>query len=411
LKQAWRHLWRSRRRSLLTLLAVLIPVLILVLMIGMLNGELESLFKNTVTFETGHFQIQAAGDRPQGGALPFLPDPQAALAAVDATPGVEWRTARLDIPALVSRGGRSQGVLLQGVNPDEVGRVSPIGKLVSEGTYLTSGESGVVIGGELRDLLSTSLGEDLVLLGAHPDTGIGAASVPVVGIYTAPDTAMGRGLVQVDLGLAQTLARRPGGATSIVGFVAGVEGPWDAERIDQVVASLRARLPGTYKVLDYRDLAPELKTFERMIKPFHIVFMLIFFVLGGLVVLNTLFLSVVERTHELGVILALGSSRRRVMRMVMTEALLLAVLGAGLGALAGVGLVAWAQVRGGLTLPGVYNEVVRMMGIEPVLQLRVTPSELVLPGLVMVGVALLAAWLPARRAASLEPVEAMRHVD
>ncbi len=66
---------------------------------------------------------------------------------------------------------------------------------------------------------------------------------------------------------------------------------------------------------------------------------------------------------------------------------------------------------GGLKLPGVYSDLVRVMGMEPVLHMRVTLSELVMSALVMVGVALLAAWVPARRAAALEPVEAMRHVD
>ena len=411
MKQAWRHLWRNRRRSVLTLLAVLIPVLILVLELGILNGEMESLFRNTVNFETGHLQIRSSEERSGGGALTLMKDPAAALAVVDSVPGIAWRTARLDLPAMISRGGRSQGIVLQGVIPEEVGRVSPIGRLVSEGAYLTAGGNGVVIGGELRDLLATSLGDELVLLGAHPDTGIGAASVPVVGVYTAPEPSMGRALVQVDLGLAQTLARRPGAVTSIVAFVDGVEGPWDKEKIDAVVAELRARLPEEYRVLDVLELAPDLATFERVVKPFHVLFMLIFFVLGGLVVLNTLFLSVVERTHELGVILALGASRRRVTRMVLTEALLIALVGAGMGILAGTGLVAWAEASGGVRLPAAYDEVVRIMGMEPVLQMRVSPLELVMAGLAMVGVALLAAWIPARRAAALEPVEAMRHVD
>jgi ABC-type lipoprotein release transport system permease subunit len=382
-----------------------------VLQFSFLNGEQESLFRNTVTLETGHLQIRSSTERPDGGALALMKDPAAALAVVDSLPEISWRTTRLDLPAMISNGGRSQGVLLQGVVPEEVGRVSPIARLVTEGEYISTGRRGLVIGTELRDLLSASVGDDLVLLGVHPDTGIGAASVPVVGIYVAPDPAMGRGVVQTDLALAQTLARRPGAVTSIVAMVDGVTGPWDADKIDHAVAELRARLPKDYKVLDYRELAPELKTFETVERPFHLLAMSIFFVLGGLVVLNTLFLSVVERTHELGVILALGSSRRRVMRMVMTEAFLLALVGAIAGLLAGVGLIAWAQAGGGLKLPGSYDEMVRMMGMEAILQLRVSVLELVASGLAMIGVALLAAWVPARRAASLEPVEAMRHVD
>jgi ABC-type lipoprotein release transport system permease subunit len=382
-----------------------------VLQFSFLNGEQESLFRNTVTLETGHLQIRSSTERPDGGALALMKDPAAALAVVDSLPEISWRTTRLDLPAMISNGGRSQGVLLQGVVPEEVGRVSPIARLVTEGEYISTGRRGLVIGTELRDLLSASVGGDLVLLGVHPDTGIGAASVPVVGVYVAPDPAMGRGVVQTDLALAQTLARRPGAVTSIVAMVDGVTGPWDADKIDRAVAELRARLPKDYKVLDYRELAPELKTFETVERPFHLLAMSIFFVLGGLVVLNTLFLSVVERTHELGVILALGSSRRRVMRMVMTEAFLLALVGAIAGLLAGVGLIAWAQAGGGLKLPGSYDEMVRMMGMEAILQLRVSVLELVASGLAMVGVALLAAWVPARRAASLEPVEAMRHVD
>jgi len=410
-RQAWRHLWRNRRRSILTLVAVFIPVLILVLELGMLNGEQESLFKNTVTFETGHFQVRSSTERPDGGALSFMKNPAAALAVVDSVPGIAWRTMRLDLPAMISNGGRSQGVLLQGVVPEEVGRVSPIGRLITDGEYLSTGSRGVVLGGELRDLLAASVGSELVLLGVHPDTGIGAANVPVVGVYVAPDPAMGRGVVQVDLGLAQSLARRPGAVTSIVGFVEGVEGPWDQAKVEKVVAELRTKLPKDYKVLDFNELAPELRTFQTVEKPFHVMAMGIFFILGGLVVLNTLFLSVVERTHELGVILALGSSRRRVMRMVMTEATLLALLGAAVGLAVSGGLVGWAHAAGGVQMPGSYSEAMRVMGMEPVLQLRVSVVEYLGAGLAMVGVALLSAWIPARRASRLEPVEAMRHVD
>ncbi len=210
-----------------------------------------------------------------------------------------------------------------------------------------------MIGGELRDLLAASVGSELVLLGVHPDTGIGAASVPVLGVYVAPDPAMGRGVVQVDLGAcpdagpaARARSRRSSASST------EWKGRGTQAKVEKVVAELRAKLPKDYKVLDYNELAPELKTFQTVEKPFHVMAMSIFFILGGLVVLNTLFLSVVERTHELGVILALGSSRRRVMRMVMTEALLLALVGAAVGLAVGRRSRRLGPGAGGVQMPG-----------------------------------------------------------
>jgi len=61
-------------------------------------------------------------------------------------------------------------------------------------------------------------------------------------------------------------------------------------------------------------------------------------------------------------------------------------------------------------MPGAYSEFLRAFGMEPILHLRVTPWEVLGSALAMAGVAVLSAWYPARKAARLDPVEAMRHV-
>ncbi len=118
--------------------------------------------------------------------------------------------------------------------------------------------------------------------------------------------------------------------------VADVNGPWDVGRIDKVVTELRTMLPAGYEVLDWRELAPQVSSYMAIIRPALLIFAAIFFALGALVVLNTVYLSVMERTRELGLIIALGASRWRVIRMILVEAGLLSVMGAVYGALAGV---------------------------------------------------------------------------
>ncbi|MGC9530166.1 MAG: ABC transporter permease [Candidatus Bipolaricaulaceae bacterium] len=408
MRYALRNLRRARRRSLYTFLAALYPALILVIMFGFVAGEMRGMFESATEIETGHFQVQGEGELA-GGALPLFDLPEELPSRLERSAAIQYWTVRLDLPALAAVEGRSYGVLVQGVEPERIADISPIPGLVSQGRYL-AGPGEAVVGEELARLLDLRVGDTLVLLTAHPEAGMGAGVAEVAGIFQAPQAEMGRTLVQVHLDTARRWVRRPHGATAVVAFVAGVDGPWDARKIDRAAEQMRGVLPQGLVVKDFRELSPELALYMRIARPVLAAFSAIFFVLGGLVVLNTFYLAVLERTRELGVIRALGASRRWVMRAILGEVLALAGSGAVLGALIGAGLVALVECLGGLKLPGAYSEFLRAFGMEPLLHLRVTLWEVSGSALAMTAVAVISAWYPARKAAGLDPVEAMRHV-
>jgi ABC-type lipoprotein release transport system permease subunit len=405
---AFRHLVRGRRRTVLAALAVFVPVFLLVVSLGMIGGMEQDMFTALTGFDTGHFQIREKGDGPAGGALPIIRDPAPLLAVLDESDDVAWYTVRLDLPALAAAGERSLGVVVQGIRPAEAALHSPLARTVAAGRYLEPGDDGAVVGGGLLDALNLSLRDELVLLGGHPQGAAGVALPRVVGVFDIPDPALGRGLVQVDLGVAQRLVRATG-ITAIVGYIRGVDGPWDGPRIEAAVNRIRARLPEGYEILDWTELAPESQLLMRYMRVSTVAFMAAFFVLGGLVVLNTLYLSVLERTRELGIILALGASRRYVMGQVLLESGLLAAGAALVGAAGGLAFVMGVEAAGGIPLPGEYEEMMAVLGMDALLRMRITATEVVLSALAMVAVAVAAAWYPAWRAARLEPVETMRH--
>ncbi len=410
MKAAIRHLKRNRGRSILTLLAVLIPVYSLVVMFGLAGGNLRDMFDTATRLDTGHLQIRHAERRGMGSALPLIEDPDEIISTLDRIEGIAWRTLRLDLPAIASVGERSQAIVVQGVVPEEIDPISSMRGLILAGRYLTSKDEGVVIGEELAKLLKIDVGDEMVILGVHPETGVGALKVPILGIYSTPAAAMGRTIIQAPLDVARRLAHSIAGATAVVVRVAGVTGPWDARRIDRVVAELRAILPSDYEVLDWRRLAPQVASYMAIIKPALFIFAAVFFGLGALVVLNTVYLSVIERTRELGLIISLGASQWRVIRMILLEAGIISATGAVYGALAGVSLVWIVEAFGGLPLPAAFSSMMKAIGMNPVLHLRVSFSQVALSAAAMAGVAVIAAWYPARRASRLEPVEAMRYV-
>ena len=411
MKAAIRHLKRNKGRSLLTLLAVLIPVYTLVFMFGFASANLRDMFETATNLESGHFQVREISERAVGGTLPLIDDVAPILEILDANEAVAWRTIRLDVPALASVDGRSQAIFVQGVEPETVVRITPIETLIVEGEYLTAGSRGAVLGAELAKMLDLSVGEEVVLLAAHPEAAMGVLKVPVVGIYDAPDASMGRGLIQVDLASARQLVRRPTAATAVVSMVQDVTGPWDVDKIDATADEVRAALPSGLEVVDWRTLAPMVDSYMNLMRPMLFIIAGVFFALGALVVVNTLYLSVMERTREIGLVLALGSSRLRVMGMVMTEAAILAIAGAAYGALVGIGLILIVEAFGGIPLPAQFANVFRSMGMSGVLHLRVDTVNAILAAVAMPVVALLAALFPAWRAAQFEPMEAMRYVE
>lgn len=407
LRLAVRNLLRNPRRSALTLLAVMVPVLLLDLMWGFTGAFERGLFDNTVRLETGHLQIHEADYDVIGQTIPIVRDIRPAEEALQENPNIAHYTTRLELPALAAAEDRSKGVLVQGIEPDRSQAMSLMSRWIGDGRYLKSGDSGVaVVGAALMEDLGHSLGDRLVLLTSHPETGTGVLTPTVVGVLDAPSQELSQGIVQVPLADAREAIDFPNGATTVAALVGDVTGPWDNPRIESVAGQIRRSLGDDFAVETWRQVAPQTAGLLEILRPINLGFMAIFFLLAGLVVLNTLFLNVHERTNELGVVMALGTKRRRVLAMITSEAIVIALVGAIVGSAIGGGLVwHWSD---GLVMPDIYKEVYEQIGIEPVLNLHMTVGQGAISALVMLGIAVAASWLPARNAAALDPVEAMR---
>lgn len=408
-KLAWRNLKRNRRRSVLTLLAVLFPVMLLDLMWGMSGAMRRNIFENTTLLETGHIQIHEAGYKDLSSTLPLINDVRPILKAVAQEQALRWFTVRLELPALAAHNNRSRGIMVQGIEPGKAQEISLIDEWVDTGRPLRPGdEKAAIAGASLLQRLDVAVGDSLILITSHPQSGTGVLVPTVVGQIEPPSRELSRFIVQVPLNDARALVKNPNAATSVVALLHGVSSTEDQALIEAAARRLQAALGDDYIVETWADLSPETVSMFNIIGPLYLGFSLIFFLLGGLVVLNTLYLSVLERTRELGLILALGSSRRRVLSWIEVESVLLAGVGSSLGSALGILIVWWGSF--GFTLPGVYEDLVATLGLNPTLYTRMSAGEALLSAAIMFVIALCAAAYPGWRASRLEPVEAMRFV-
>ncbi len=405
LSLAWRNLWRQRRRSLTTAAAVALVVLISILFYSM-GGALTNSFYQDVTQRAGHLQVHVAGYRDLVDLRDRLLRPADALqstiaqAAPDAVAfGV------LQVPALVGSTSRSRGTAVLGEDrPSALGE-SGSGRTLVAGSLVPPGDlRDVVLGVALADALHVGIGDEVSVY-APGTEGIGAALYRVRGLVHLDDPTAEAGTAYLSLAAAQELA-----APDAVGRFELHFPTLHDMRSESVVNAAADRLEQAlgpeYTVETWRELDPTLLGLVKVMNPILYGMSLIFYVLAGLLVLNTVYLSLIERVREFGLVIALGAEGRQVLLMILSESVLLCLTGAAVGLAAGLGAV--AALAPGFTLPG-FEGLYAALGISPVLYPSVTVGQVTFALIFALVTAIAAALWPALLATRIEPVEAMRH--
>jgi ABC-type lipoprotein release transport system permease subunit len=405
LRLAWRNLWRHPRRTWLTASAIAFSAMLLVFMITLQLGAYDMMIDTSLRVFTGQMQVQREGyqDKPQMRAT--VPDAARLAAELRRATGLDAIAARAQGFALVSSRDRSYGVPVIGVEPAYEPTVSTVPRLVKQGRYLSAADAPeAVLGARLARNLRIEVGDELTLLGSGKDGSVAATVLPVVGIFESGNPELDRHLVQLPLATFQETFAMGGDAHAIV-----VSGP-SYETIPQtrvaVAAELAAR-PGLV-VLDWEQLLPGIKQLIQTDMVQNWITYIALIVIVTLSIMNTFLMSVLERTREFGIMLALGASPLRIGTMVMLESAYLTLLGLVLGIALGGGIAAYFHFEG-FTFPGM-KEIYAQFGLPGVIHAKLSFAGFTLGPMVILAFTLLAALYPALRIRKLQPVEAIHAV-
>jgi ABC-type lipoprotein release transport system permease subunit len=400
---AWRNLWRHQRRTWLTVGAMVFSNTLLVFMISMQFGMYDLMIDNTLKVFTGHMQVQAPGYKDDQKMRQTVADVTPLAARLrDEFPN-ENVAARGWAFALASSEERSYGVGIFGVEPAFEPQVSSIPGLIQQGRYLDQADAAeIVIGTVLARNLRVGVGDELTLLGSGRDGSFAAAVATVVGIFESGVTDVDRNIAQMPLGAFQDTFFMEGAGHQVV-----ISSP-TLEAAEAVLPEVSAALPpdANLAVYDWDALQPGLKQAIKadMSSAFFMYGILV--ILVAFSVLNTQLMSVLERTHEFGIVMSLGLKPGQLGRLVMLETAFLGLIGLVLGAIGGAILTAYFSVNG-LSIPGM-EEMAANFNLPPRIYFTATPFTMAVGPLVVFLFTLLAAAYPALRLYKLHPVEAMR---
>ena len=400
---AWRNLWRHSRRTWLTVGAMVFSNVLLVFLISLQLGSYQMMIDNSLAAFSGHLQVQHRGYLDDRKIYQVVPAAATLAQQAGELLGVDTVAARAEAFALASSEERSFGILLTGVQPAREPGVSTFPGLLREGRYLAEGGAEeIVVGAVLAQNLKVGPGDEVTFLGSGRDGSFAAAVATVAGIVDTGIEEIDRGVAQVPLAWFQRVFAMGDAGHSVVIRLPALDGVEDA------VARLEALLAGQpdLVVLDWDALQPGLRQAiaSDMASAWFMYGVLLLLVAFS--VLNTQLMSVLERTREFGVMLALGMRPGRLARLVGMETLLMAGLGLALGVVLGA-LLTWYLSHSGFTYPGM-EEMAAKFNLPARMYPRISPLSLLAgPLLVFLG-ALLAALYPALRLLRLQPVAAMR---
>jgi ABC-type lipoprotein release transport system permease subunit len=406
---AWRNLWRNRRRTLITVSSLAFGMLLSVLFTGLGDAQWDGAIDLAARMGPGHVSVQ----HPDYQDLPSLQRTVTGLAAlraqVRARPGVTDAVERIAGPVMLSTAADSFGAGFVALDPaaETADTFDALGDIVEGGLFDTADGPGIVLGRRLAENLEARLGRKVVYAFTDRDGEMVSGLARVTGILETGTAGVDAGLCLLPLGtVRRALGYGPDEATQLAIFLA------DRREAAAVARDLDATVRPAAAALDWAHVNPDLQAFIAMKVAGTQVLEAFILLLIAAGIFNTLFVSVMERLREFGILLAIGFSPGRLFRLVLWESLWLAVVGLAAGAV--VTVPAYAALHAtGIDLSGqMGGERLEIAGaaMNAVLQVGIHPDHVVQIAVVIALVTLASGLYPAWRASRVQPVDAIKLV-
>ena len=302
--------------------------------------------------------------------------------------------------------GENKLLLVTGIVPETESKISRLNQKMVEGRIIRSGYEEMNIGEKLARDMGLKVGDTLTIVTQTAYGSITAMNLKVVGIFNYGVPSIDRTTFYLPLDKAQELLDLNGAVTEIFILVKDMnEAP---EVSKEIGTSLNQVYPGQFTAKAWQDVGI-LSVYMGLAKNVYasIYFLILF--LASFTILNTMFMSVLERTKEIGMMKSLGMKNRQVMGVILLEALLIGFIASFIGAMWGAGIAYYLAVEG-IDFSAVFDAIKGTMNIPISYVYRALFSW----GIVFFGFCMgilfsvLAAIPPALRAAKMEPTEALR---
>ena len=404
LRIAWRNVWRNRLRSSIVILAATIGLFGGLAVSGLSKGMVLDMVRKALENQVSNIQIHNK-DFVENNEVAFLmKNTSGIINRIKADKEVKAVCQRTKSFGMASTASKAAGVMINGIEPENEKQVTKIYQKLTDslGTYFASKKKNrILIGEKLAKTLNAKIKSKIVITFQDYDGNLTGASFRVEGIFKTQNSMFDElNVFVLKSDIDKLLNLPPNSAHEIAVLLDDYkQAPHTADRLKTIV-------PQDYIVEGWSELDPFLKLSSSMIQFMLLIFMTIILLALGFAIVNTMLMVILERTKELGMIMAVGMNRFKVFRMIMYETTILALLGGVFGILVSA-VFTWYFGNVGIDISAV-GEGFAAMGYSTVMYPMLELSDYFQVAMLVLFTGIIASIFPTIRALKMKPVEAIR---
>lgn len=399
-KIASRNIWRSRKRSLIIITAVSIGLWTGIFMMAFYNGMIEQRINSAISSELSHIQLHHPEFRKDYEIKYYLPEGQKMLEKIKNDSNVKAVTGRIIIKGMIASASGSSGITLNGVMPKQEQLLTNLKGKIIKGNYFNPKKGNeILISEKLRKKLKLNLNKKTILTFQDKEGNLASAAFRICAIYKTINAPYDDANIFVKITDVDSLAGIPKAINEIAVLL------HSSSSVLEIQKNLKQQFPKT-EIKNWMEISPELGLTVSVGDQMVYIFMGIILLALAFGIVNTMMMSVLERTREIGMLLALGMNKFKIFMMIILETFFLILAGCPIGI-----LLAFATI--GITnQTGInfsqFSEVYSSFGYSSIIYPTLTWNQFGNIVVLIVLTALFSALFPARRALKLKPAESLK---
>jgi putative ABC transport system permease protein len=397
---AWKNIWRNKKRSIIVIVSIMFGLWGGLFSGAVFMGMSESMIESAVNRDLGHIQIHKMNYARDKLIKNYIPYSNQILAELNQSIEVKAVSPRTLIYGMAASPASSFGVKIIGIDPQRAKEVTSIYEKIIDGDYFESDRKNqIIIGQKLAKRLNLKIRSKVVLSFEGLQEDIKYLACRVSGIYKTESAQFD----ETNVYLRQSDMLRALESEPIYHEI--------AIRLKSTdhISAFDAQLKSEYSSLQvqtWKELAPDLDFVAVMMQNFTYLFVaiILFALLFGIT--NTMLMSVMDRIHELGMLIAIGMKKIKVFTMILFETIFLSLTGGILGIAIGALSITYFKMNG-FDLSA-FSASLESFGSSAMLYPFLPTIMYLMLTIMIIVAANFAAMLPAWKATHLQPAKAIR---